>query len=76
MYQQQVLNKDIKNLRDGVSGDKKALKRRIGIYNLDLYLDENGLLRVGGRMKKSNLRLSNIHPVLIKKDGSIVKLIV
>ena len=31
---------------------EKKLKKKSGIYNLDPYLDKEGLLKVGGRLKK------------------------
>jgi len=33
--------------------------------NLDTFLDQNGLIRVGGRLQKSNLAFSQKHPVLL-----------
>lgn len=43
--------KKIEHLREVVRDDKNALKRKRGIFNLDLYLDEKGLRRVWGRLK-------------------------
>ena len=76
MHQQQVFSEEIDHLKDGNTGDRKSLSRRSGIYNLDPYIDEKGLLRVGGRLKKSSLHLNDIHPVLLGKDGNIPRLIV
>ena len=41
----------IDHLKDGNTDDKKSSSRRSGIYKLDPYMDEKGLLRVGGRLK-------------------------
>ena len=76
MHLQQVFGKEIDHLRDGNAGDKKSLSTKSGIYNLDSYIDEKGLLRVGGRLKKSNLHLNDVHPVLLGKDYNIPRLIV
>ena len=76
LHQQQVFGKEINHLSDGNTGDKKLLRRRSGIYNLDSYIDEKGLLRVGGRLKKSNLHVNDVHPVLLGNDGNIPRLIV
>ena len=76
MHQQQVFGKEINHLSDGNTGDKKLLRRRSGIYNLDSYIDEKGLLRVGGRLKKSNLHINDVHPVLLGNNGNIPRLIV
>ena len=51
-HQQQVFSEEIDHLKDGNTGDRKSLGRRSGIYNLDPYIDEKGLLRVGERLKE------------------------
>ena len=38
---------------------EKQLNEKSGIYNPDPYLDKEELLRVGGRLKKSNLHFSD-----------------
>ena len=76
LHQQQVFGKKIDHLRDGNAGDKKSLSSRSGIYNPDLYIDDKGLLRVGGKMKKSSLHVNVVHPVLLDKDGNIPRLTV
>ena len=76
LHQQQVFGKEINHLSDGNTGYKKLLRRRSGIYNLDSYIDEKGLLRVGGRLKKSNLHVNDVHPVLLGNDVNIPRLIV
>ena len=76
LHQQQVFLQEINHLRDGNTGDKKLLSGRSGIYNLDSYIDEKGLLRVGGRLKKSNLHVNDVHPVLLGNDVNIPRLIV
>ena len=75
LHQQQVSGKEIDHLRDGNAGDKKSLNRRSGKYDLDPYIDEKGLLRVGGRLKKSSLHVNDVHPVFLGKDGNIPRLI-
>ena len=62
--------KKIEHLREVVRDDKNALKRKRGIFNLDLYLDEKGLRRVWGRLKKSNLLVSDVNSILIGKYGN------
>ena len=71
LHQQQVFIKEIDHLREGNIDDKKSLSRRSGIHNLDPYIDKKGLLRVGGRLKKTNLHLNVVRPVLLGKDGNI-----
>ena len=76
LHQQQVFSKEIDHLRDGNTGDKKSLSRRSGKYNLNLYIDEKGLLRVWETLKKSGLHLNDVHLVLLGKDCNIPRLTV
>ena len=76
LHQQQIFSEEMYHLRDGNTGDRKSWSRRIGIYNLDPYIEEKGLLKVPGRMKKSSLHLDNVHPVLRGKNGNITRLTV
>jgi len=45
------------------------------LVNLDLYI-MNNIIRVGGRLRKSSLPLSEKHPVLLPRDSHITQLIV
>ena len=75
LHQQQVFSSEIDHLKDGNTDDRKSLSRRSGIYNLDPYIYEKGLFRVGGRLKKSSLHLNDVYPVFHGKDGNIPGLI-
>ena len=50
--------------------------KRSSVYKLDPFIDERGLLRVGGRLRKSNLHFTDVHPTLLGKDSFIIRLIV
>ena len=52
------------------------IKRSSQIYNLDAYIVENGIIRVGGRLDKSNLNNECKHPVVFPKGSPISKLII
>ena len=39
-------------------------------------MDENGLIRVGGRLRRSSLEFGAVHPVLLSKTGNATKMIV
>lgn len=52
------------------SHDKNALKR------LSPFVGTDGLLRVGGRLRKSNLPFEIIHPVILPKGGHVTNMIV
>ena len=48
----------------------------IKIYNLDHYLDEDGIIRVGGRLDKLNLSNKCKHLNVLPKGSPISKLII
>ena len=43
---------------------------------LILFMNENGLIRVGGWLKKLSLEFGAVHPVLLSKAGNVTKMIV
>jgi len=45
------------------------------LHTLDPYIDDD-VIRVGGRLRRSSLSVSQKHPVLLSKDGHITQLIV
>lgn len=46
------------------------------LQNLSPFLDENGLIRVGGRLKNAHISSHAKHPILLPKSGNISSLIV
>ena len=46
------------------------------IYQLDPFVDKDGVLRVGGRLLKSNLNHKLKHPFLVPKDCIRYQLII
>ena len=58
------------------NGDRKTLMKRSSVYKLNPFIDERGLLRVGGSLRKSNLHFTDFHPILLSKDSCITRLIV
>ena len=61
--------KEIKEVNAG-----KRAPWTISIYQLDPFLDKDGVLRVGGRFVKSNLSHQLKHPVLVSKNCTISQL--
>ena len=59
--------------RDKSSHAGSRVPRISSIHQLDPFLDKDGVLRVGGRLVKSNL--SHEHPVLVPKRCNISQLI-
>ena len=56
--------------------EEAEIKKNSHIYNLDPYLDEDGIIRVGGRLEKSNWNNECIHPIVLPKGSTISKLII
>ena len=76
LHQQQVFKEEVERLVHSSNGDRKILMKRSSVYKLDPFIDEGGLLRVGGRLIKSNLRFNDVHSILLSKDSCITRLIV
>ena len=47
----------------------KKEERKLNIWRLDPYVDQYGILRVGGRLRKSLLNDTIKHPVILPKHG-------
>lgn len=69
LVQQQAFPQEMKTLKRGVS-----LPSSSPLFHLDPIVDK-GLLRVGGRLKKSSLSQELKHPVILPKNCHITKLI-
>ncbi|CAG2245419.1 unnamed protein product [Mytilus edulis] len=54
----------------------KVLKKSSKLFKLNPFIDENGLLRVGGRLERADLPYDAKHPILLPKDSNISKLII
>ena len=52
------------------------LKKRSDLYRLDPFVAEDGVLRVGGRLKRSGQPFEVVHPVIMPKDHHVTRLIV
>jgi len=53
--------------RNTVKDRNQAVKRSNLLYKLDPFLDENGVLRVGGRIRLSSLPCDVRHPIILPK---------
>jgi len=59
-----------------VNKDKiKTMKKSSSWYKLDPFLDEDGVLRVGGRLEKSSIPYDVKHPIILPKKGQVRNLI-
>ena len=63
-----------------VKGDNGKRERVIDkaslLYKLDPFIDEDGVMRVGGRLKLANLEFASRHPVILPKASHITNLII
>lgn len=55
---------------------KQALNTKSPIYKLYPYIDEDGIIRVGGRLNKTNLPLGMKNPNILPRKGKITQLII
>ena len=72
LVQTESFANEIKQLKS----DKKMVPESSGISQLDPFLDNRGILRVGGRLRKSNLAEEENHPVLLPKKCAVSNMII
>ncbi|XP_069134244.1 uncharacterized protein [Argopecten irradians] len=71
VVQNEAFHKEIKALASG-----KDVPRNSSILNLDPFLDDDGLLHVGGRLKNSDLPQTQKNPVILPKSHHVTRLVV
>ncbi|KAL0811450.1 hypothetical protein ABMA28_009850 [Loxostege sticticalis] len=52
------------------------VKTNSKLANLCPFMDDNGLLRVGGRLKNSNIRNTAKHPIILSKQSRFTELVI
>ena len=67
LVQSRVYQEEIMNLRNGA-----PLSLKSKLLQLDPFLDEEGILRVGGRLGFSNLTFGQKHPIILPKSHPFV----
>ena len=55
-----------------IKSEKKMVPESSGISQLDSFLDNKGILRVVGRLRKSNLTEEEKHPVILPKKCVVI----
>ena len=55
---------------------RKYIKKVSPLFKLDIFLDENNLIRVGGRLQQSELQDSCKFPLLLPKSAQITNVII
>lgn len=54
----------------------KSVHQSSRILSLTPFMDEQGLIRVGGRLRNSNLSFGTCHPILLPRDHELTKRII
>ena len=86
IVQNEAFQDEIQLLKDvnikSPAADKDASKERMrtvkkssSLYKLDPFLDKDGILRVGGRLRQSSIPYDVKHPVILPKKGHVTDLI-
>ena len=63
-------------LLQGQASKTSNVGKASALYRLDPFLDEQGLLRVGGRMRNSLVEPALVHPIILPKKSHISQLII
>ena len=74
--QSKSLSEELKSDRRIVGSNKpETVPRSSTLYRLDPFVDNNGVLRVGGHLQRATLEIGEKHPVLIPKKNHVTDLI-
>lgn len=68
--QQQSFPVDIQQIKNN------RLDKRSPLYNLDPYVDSDGILRVGGRLRRADIEPNERNPAVLPKQGHLTTLII
>lgn len=69
--QQEQFSQEISNLKQS-----SKLQAKSKIINLNPFLDKDGILRVGGRLKHAHISNVMQHPIIIQHSGRLTELII
>ena len=62
--------------RDQSRKKRQMLRKASWLYKLDPFLDQDGLIRVGGRIRRANVSVDTNHPVNIPRTGHLTELLI
>ena len=71
LIQEQEFSKAFENLKN-----RNPLESRSKLLNLNPFLDERGIIRVGGRLKNASIDYSQKHPMLLPRSHHVTELII
>ena len=63
-------------LMEGKYSDSRRLNRKCSIFQLDSFIDESNVIRVGGRLQSSHISDDCKHPILLPRKGKVSDLII
>ena len=67
LYPEISFYQDQRSIATSKMRPNKKMRTKSKLWKLDPFIDENGVLRVGGRMKKSTLNNASKHPIILPK---------
>ena len=62
--------------RNHVRQRKTVMKKTSSLFRLDPFLDNEGILRVGGRLSRSSIPLHVKHPAILPRKGHVTALVI
>ena len=69
--QNEAFTKELK-----AAAEKKVTGRQSDLHRLDPFVDQDGILRVGGRLRRGDVSTAVTHPVILPKRGHVTDMIV
>ncbi len=69
-------NEDQRDERTRIRSRNQMIKATSSLYKLDPFLDNDGLVRIGGRLHKATMPFEEKHPVVIPKNSHITTLLI
>lgn len=66
----------VTNHRKEIRHRNTSMKGSSSLYRLDPFLDKDGVLRVGGRIRKASIAEEVKHPIILPRRGHILWLII
>ena len=61
---------------DVCNQSRKTVKKSSSIYQLDPFLGKDGILRVGGRIRRANIPENIKHPCILPRKGHVTELVI
>ncbi|GFX55002.1 integrase catalytic domain-containing protein [Trichonephila clavipes] len=69
-FEQEFFSEELKSLKDN------KIEKESPLYNYMPYLEENRLIKLGGRLEFCNLSINEKHPLILPKNSRLTILIV